>query len=704
MPLLLLLLLLLNITPLSAAPREVSIGVLSHRGAAATLATWSATADYISSQLPDYRFTIRPLRFDEVTTAVAGAMVDFVLANPGIYVDLEVSHRVSRIATLNNRRAGQSYNLFGGVLFSRAERSELKRISDLRGQRLLAVDETSLGGFRMAWGELLRSDLQREDLAAITFAGTHDAVVLGVLQGAADVGTVRTDILERMQADGRLDRRQIRIINARYHAGFPFAHSTELYPEWPFSKVRHTPNELAQQVAVALLNMPPDHPAALAGQYAGWTIPLDYQPVHELFRQLKVPPYDRQLTLFDVAHLYWRWLLAVGLLLLLLLAMSLWVMRLNRRMARARLCLQQQHDLILNSVADGIYGVDPHGNATFVNRALERITGWSAAEMIGHNQHQLLHHTHADGTPHHWDECPVMTTCHDRQPRYVESDLFWRKDGSSFPVAYSCNPIEDERGALNGAVVVFRDTTGERVAEEERRQHQLELAHVARLAMMGEMATGIAHEVNQPLSAIANYTRGSIRMLQRGDSDSTQLLEAMERVAAQAERAGGIIRQLRSFLRKEQPPPQPVAINPLIRNLVSFIAPELRRNQVQLQLTLSEPLPLLTLHTIQIEQVLLNLMRNAMDALQEQPAAERRLTLYSGSAADRLLIRVSDNGAGLSAAVADRLFQPFVTTKPQGMGLGLSISRNIIEAHHGSLTVVSDPGAGCAFTIQLPVG
>ncbi len=703
-------LLLLLFAPQLFAAKPVSIGVLSHRGDEATLAHWSKTADYLTEQLPDYHFTIVPLDFSEVDPAVGNGKVDFILVNPAIYVNLEVRHRVSRIATMKNLWKGEAYNLFGGVIFARAERYDLQRLEDLRDKTMMAVDETSLGGFMMAVRELQRVGLNPyRDLADIRFGGTHDSVVMAVRNGLVDVGTVRTDILERMEQEGRIKLREFRIINQyeqmEEHAQFPLVHSTALYPEWPFSKVQHTSNRLASRVSIALAEMPADHPAALSGNYAGWTIPLDYQPVHDLLRELMLPPYQHRegFTLLDVLLRYWAWFLGGLLLLLFFGGMTTWIWRLNRALNDAKLQLERQHTLILNSVADGIYGVDTDGNATFVNQAMELLTGWSAEELIGKNQHKILHHTHADGSHFPGSECPVYHTFRDNQSRYVDDDIFWCKDGSSIPVEYSSTPIRDTRGETTGAVVVFRNIAERKRAAEEARQHQTEMAHVTRLSTMGEMASGIAHELNQPLSAISNYTRGCIRMLQsRGESPHDPLVSAMEQVAKQAERAGEIIRQLRRFVRKEKPEREWVDMEVLLRSLLRFIQPELRKAQVKLELDIATGLPAVWAHSIQLEQVLLNLTRNAIEAMQENPG-ERRLRLAARQQNGELIVEVADNGQGIESELRERLFTPFVTTKQRGMGLGLSISKGIIEAHDGQLKLQATSEEGTCFVIILPL-
>ena len=687
---------------------EIRIGVLSHRGETATLAVWTPTADYLSATLDGYRFIIEPLAFDQVNEAVEYGAVDFILVNPGIYVNLEVKYRVTRIATMNNLRGDNAlYNIFGGVIFSRRDRDDLKRLEDLRGQRFMAVDETSLGGFQMAWRELNATGIDPyHDFSTLIFGGIHDDVVLAVLNRDVDVGTVRTDILERMAAAGTVQLDDFRIINPQTDTEFPFAHSTRLYPEWPFSKVRHVSNDLAQQVAIALLQMPADHPAALMGNYAGWTIPLDYEPVHELFRELNLPPYKlpTRFTLLDAVERYWYWLVFGAAVLLFLVIATWWELRLNKRLKMAKQRLEQQHDLILNSVADGIYGVDLSGNSTFINRAMEDITGWQATEIIGQNQHEILHHTRADGSHHPALECPVYATFRDNAPRFVEDDLFWKKDGTSFPVEYTATPIRAEDGTVRGSVVVFRDITERKEAEERTLQHQLQLAHVARLNTMGEMASGIAHELNQPLTAITMNARACLRMLDSGQTPMETCSDVMEKIANEAQLAGEVIRQIRHFIRKEQPQRRPVRVSDMVREVLLLIRTDVRQAGVRVKLELEPEADRVLAQDIQIEQVILNLARNAIEAMADTMPGIRQLVIASRlKDPETVEISVSDTGPGLSEEISERLFTPFVTTKSQGLGLGLSISSGIIGAHDSRLVVDSEPGIGAIFSFTLPL-
>lgn len=685
---------------------EIKIGVLSHRGDESTLRNWSPTADYLTQHVNGHEFFIEPLDFSEIDRSVAEKQIDFLLVNPAIYVAMEVKHRISRIATMNNLVGDESVNIFGGVIFTAADNHQINRLEDIAGHSFMAVDKTSLGGFHMAWREMKEAGIDvPEDLAALQFGGIHDAVVNAVITGRVDVGTVRSGILNSMAEAGTVDLAQIKILNRRQDDDFPLPVSTRLYPEWPFSKLQHTPNDLAQRVAIALLEMNGLDVAAQWGEYDGWTVPLEYQPVHDLLRELSLPPYNqgKRFTLADVVSRYYPWLLVVMTLIIILSAMTAFIYRLHRRLEESKHLLEQHHVQILDSVADGIYGVDLKGNSTFVNKAMEDITGWNAAEIIGLNQHEILHHTRFDGSPHPSEECPVYKTFHENKPRFVEEDLFWRKDGSSFPVEYSSNPVRDENGRVVGSVVVFRDISQKKQAQEEARQYQMELAHVARLSNMGEMASGLAHELNQPLTAIATNADACIRFLESGQNPA-RISEVLEKISAQARHAGEVIKHLRRFVRKEEPELVETDVNRLIREVLVLVKAELVRAAVREEIHLGQNLPLVLAQPIHIDQVLLNLVRNAIDSLRDNAQNNRRLYISSAKTdSGHIIVRVFDNGPGVKPAIARNLFTPFKTTKEHGMGLGLSLSQGIIAAHGGQLKAESIRPGNTVFSFSLPI-
>jgi two-component system sensor histidine kinase TtrS len=334
---------------------------------------------------------------------------------------------------------------------------------------------------------------------------------------------------------------------------------------------------------------------------------------------------------------------------------------------------------------------------------VEQITGWKATEMIGRNQHQILHHTRADGSHHPAEECPVYAAYRDNHTRFIDDDLFWKKDGTGFPVEYTATPIRDEQGLTLGSVVVFRDITERKQAEEEARRHQHELAHVARLSTLGEMASGIAHELNQPLTAIATNARACVRMLESDRSPVEQCADVMEKIAGQAERGGEVIRQIRRFVRKDETECRRVRLSTIVANVIGLIRHDAVREGVRISLNIDQDADWVLAQQIQIEQVVLNLARNAIEAMGDVPRERRLLTITSAPAdTSEIRVRIEDTGPGLNPDVADSIFNPFVTTKAQGMGLGLSISSGIVEAHDSQLTVKSRPGAGAVFSFTLP--
>ncbi|GGA64927.1 hypothetical protein GCM10011369_02920 [Neiella marina] len=308
--------------PSAIAEELVRIGVIAKRGYEITLMRWQPMADYLTGQIPGYEFEVLPLTFDQVPQAVAAGNVQFVLVNASMYVQLERDYGITRIATLKNQKSGKVFSTFGSVIFSDNRKFQLHKAKQLRNKRIAAVDKASLGGWHMALKVMLDNGIDPDhDLQSVQFKGTHDRVVQAVLAGEADVGIVRTDHLEKMANEGKIDISLISALPPPNDSltGFPFLLSTELYPEWPFSRVAFTPDELAEKVAAALITMP-QNGAAAAANIAGWTVPYHYKPVRMLLQQLKLPPYDKakQVDLKQVTEQYAITIITAACTLLLL--------------------------------------------------------------------------------------------------------------------------------------------------------------------------------------------------------------------------------------------------------------------------------------------------------------------------------------------------------------------------------------------------
>lgn len=248
-----------------------------------------------------------------------------------------------------------------------------------------------------------------------------------------------------------------------------------------------------------------------------------------------------------------------------------------------------------------------------------------------------------------------------------------------------------------------RDFTQMRMAELQSRQHQSELVHVCRLSTMGEMSTGLAHELNQPLSAIINFASGCVRRIQSGGGGEAELLDAMAQITAQAERAGEIIKRLRALVGKRPQEREAANLNHLVLEVASFIEFEANRQKVEVSVDLSDEVLPVMVDLVQVEQVLLNLVRNAIDAMKQVAVGERRLVLLTERIDDNSVqVLVKDTGPGIPEETLEHLFDAFFSTKKSGMGMGLRISQKIMQDHQGMIEVVSALGKGSTFYVILP--
>jgi diguanylate cyclase (GGDEF)-like protein/PAS domain S-box-containing protein len=548
--------LIVILIPLVAGGEEkiVHIGVLAKRGVVVAEKSWGATADYLSRKIPGYHFQVVPLGFDDIIPAVEMQQIDFVLANPSFYIELEEKYNVTRIATLNNRVGNLVASQFGGVIFSLAGPNEITRLTDLRGKRLMAVEETSLGGFHMAWGIFKEQGIDPYKSLDLSFGGTHDAVVYAVLDGRVDAGTVRTDTLERMSEEGLIAIDEFRVIAAVDNEGsnFPFLRSTPLYPEWPFASVTSVGRGLSSTVAIALMQMPSDSQAAIDSKSAGWGVPLNYQPVHELLKRLQIGPYQDygRITYRDVFNLYWIWFV-LGLMAFAFLGAAIsYVTHLNNQLkisrekisaakdfleqrvrertqalantnsdleqeiqerSKVQQLLQkvsEENRLLLDSAGEGIFGVDVKGRLTFINPVALALLGRTRQELLGDSMHSLTHYKKENGDFYPEHECPIYSVLTSRKTEKVRDDVFWRKDGSSFPVEYTSTPIIENNQVI-GVVVVFKDRTEQKKMEQKLRQAAVVFETTAEGILVSDCNNRITM-VNPAFTAITGYTEAEV--------------------------------------------------------------------------------------------------------------------------------------------------------------------------------------------------
>jgi two-component system sensor kinase FixL len=352
---------------------------------------------------------------------------------------------------------------------------------------------------------------------------------------------------------------------------------------------------------------------------------------------------------------------------------------------------------ILDTVPDAMIVIDERGIIQSFSATAERQFGWTAGEVVGRNVSLLMPQPYRDAHDGYIDR--YLDTGERRIIGLGRVVVGERKDGSTFPMELAVGEMTS--GPQRFFTGFLRDLTERHAAERRLQDVQSELVHVGRLTALGEMASALAHELNQPLTATANFLKGSLLLIDREPLDKARLKHSIGLAADEALRAGKIIRRMREFVSKGEAEKRIEHLPKLLEEAGALAMVGARDRGVRLRFQIGPGVDLVLADKVQIQQVALNLMRNAIEAMEETPRCE--LVVGAALAADQMVeVFVSDTGYGISAEVQEQLFRPFMTTKPHGMGVGLSISRAIIEAHGGKIWVEPNPGGGTIFRFTLP--
>lgn len=353
---------------------------------------------------------------------------------------------------------------------------------------------------------------------------------------------------------------------------------------------------------------------------------------------------------------------------------------------------------LTRTAIDGIMVIDERARVQVYNPACERLFGYGPDDVLGRNVDMLMpepYHSEHDGY--------IARYLKTGTPHIIgigREVVGQRKDGSTFPMYLSVG--EGEVGGKRIFVGIVSDISEQRARDKRIQELQGELLHVTRMTAMGEMASALAHEINQPLTALLNYTSAARRMAKNFGEPGAKLVDILERAVEQTERAGLIIRRLRNFIEKREPDRSAEDINKVVEDAIALGMAGFRDTGTKWILKVEPGLPQVFIDKVQIQQILVNLVRNATEAMSGRN--KRQLTISTGLEGSDVEIAVSDTGTGLPDDVVSRLFHPFVTTKERGMGMGLSICRTIAEAHGGRLWLASNTSEGATFKLSLPIG
>ncbi len=558
---------------------EVKIGVLANLGHEQCMDLWGATAEYLNDKIPHHAFAIVPLVFDEINDSVEKKKIDFVLANPSIYVELEVKYGVSRLLTLKNQLLGKEIIHFGGVIFTSNKNTTINTLKDIKGKSFVAVDKESFGGWQMQWKEFLDHGIDPcKDFTKLDFAGTQDQTVYSVLNGEYDAGATRTGILEQMAREGKINISDIKIINRCSDCGFPFLHSTQIYPEWPIARLTHVDDALAHEVALAMMQMRPEDRAAKEAKIAGWTVPQNYIGLSNTLKILRIRPYENygQITIKDIMIQY-KW--------------SLLVLNIGIIMA-----------------------------VFFMLRLLS---------LRGELQHAL--------------------------------------------------------------------------AASKEMEQNAENANAAK----GEFLAHMSHEIRTPMNAII----GLSQLMANTDLSSKQK-DYVKKIISSAKHLLGLINDILDYSKIEAKEmdleEQPFDLNEILHNLSNIFSLKAEEKGLEFLFDVEALMPhRLIGDQLRLSQVIVNLTNNAMKftekghiilSIRSEELDFKRL---------KLSFEVRDTGIGMTQEQMDKLFKPFsqadssISRQFGGTGLGLTISKRLVEMMGGTISVASEPGKGSSFCFDV---
>lgn len=740
----------------SSNKESLYVGVLANLGKIECFDRWHATASYLNTKLPAFKIQIVCLDFDEVDRAVENRHVDFTVTNPSMYVGLEHTFGASRISTLINKQSQQSYTKFGGVIFCRADRTDLKSIKDLKGRSFMAVAENSFGGWLISWRYLKdRGVNPYTEFKNLLFGGRHDAVVMSVANGTVDAGCVRTDILERMALNGEIELKDFYIFPpAESTPGFSLLRTTRLYPEWPLAKMQHTSEDTAKQVALAMMQMPADGIAAQSSHAKGWTIPLDYHEVHACLRELLVSPYADYgvITPKQLYDQYKHWIQSGIVFLGCLVVGVTLILKLNWKLSATLADLDKEHrerEQVMADLNEFKMTLDQTLDCVFMFSSdnLHFIyANQGALDHVGYSREELLSMTPLEIKPE-FTESQFRSLVAPLIEKSGHSLTFitkhQRKDGTLIPVEIFLQHIVPPQ-KVGRFVAIVRDITLRLEEQAEKDLLRNRLLQEQKMASVGQLAAGIAHEINTP----AQYLGSNISFLQEAFADVSTLIGHFEKILIALEtqqemkpqvtalkeiqdevdwpylkeeipqaimqsidgvkQVSSIVLAMKNFAHPGSTEKEMTDLNELLETTLTVSRNEWKY-WVEPTLDLDRQLPRILCMRNEIAQVFLNIIVNAAHAIAESlgdnPEGQKgRMVLSSKLEAKSVVIKVSDSGSGISEENLSQIFDPFFTTKEvgKGTGQGLTIAYDIItNKHGGTLDVTSELGVGTTFVITL---
>ncbi len=566
---------------------HLRVGVLANHGVQQGIQRWQPMMDYLSQSVPGTRFEVVPVDFNEMSRQLMNHELQFIVTNPGQYLNLSNQFPLSWLATMKSHMHGGATFAIGSTIIVRND-SQIYTLKDLEGKNLVASDPQALGGYQAAIGLLHKMGYSPESyLGSLRFLGFPlEPIVYQVRDGTVDAAITPFCTLEEMVEDGLVKREDFRVIHPTMPPGYECLVSTQLYPNWSFAAAETVPPNITQKITQALYALPADHPAAIQAKTLGWTAPISQLKVIQLFKelQLKAPPPPLHYTVLKWIERNKEWGLAILIIFLVSTVYHLWL----------EYKFRQKNDFLID-------------------------------------------------------------------------------------------------------------------AERQLKDKALQVERMKSAAILGEIGSGLAHELNQPIAAITQYSEGGMMQLNsRGESDS-DLYELLAKINAQSTRAGSVVHRIRGLLKRRTSSYQALCLDELVTNALALFKLEFQQQNIILTQNVNgEPYPLLG-DEVGLSQVLANLIKNSLDALNGRSCeGDKRLQISLSYTEQQVMLQVVDNGSGLKGKAQD-LMASFYSTKDDGLGLGLAICCDVIRQHKGEFSIdniSSDSDfpwqQGCVVTMVLP--
>lgn len=710
----------------AVASETVNIGILAFRPQAQEAQQWRPLQAYLAGAMPEYEFDIEPLSYLDINEAVASRRLDFVLTNPGHYIKLaRLTGLSSPLVTVARDVDGQPLSAFAGVIFVRADVADIETLQDLRGRQIAATSESSLGGFQMQIGELLRRQLPRPADSRVLFTGMpHDRVVHAVLSGEAEVGFVRSGVLESMAAEGRLDPTDLKIINLQNLPGLPFQASTLLYPEWPLAAMPHSDPELSRKVAAALLNLDPRGDVARAIGIHGFGIPGDYSIVEDLLRDLRMPPFELvpRITVADIWNQYQWWIISLVLIGWLVAALAFRLFLTRRQLAKEH----QRMANVLWGTGVGTWEWNVQTGETRFNERWAEIVGHRLEDLQPTNIETWGSFAHPDDLAHsgaaleaHFAgesddyECEARMRHRDGHWIWVLDRgrvVSWTRDGKPEWMAGTHLEITRRKETeieLQGYRDHLEALVEARTVDLSLAREAAEVANDAKNIFLSNMS----HELRTPMNAIIGMTT-----LARMRTIDPASLKHLDQVLVSADELLEMINRILEFsrLQSERMPLEEseFPLQSLLDPVVNLARVRMDEKDLAFDLEIQEELEYMVLQgdRERIRQVLLSLVENAIK-FTDKGQVTLRIHMLDDAENERSFLRftVIDTGVGIPSEAQDRLFKPFQQADNSstrvfgGTGLGLALSKQLVELMGGDIGFNSRPGSGSSFWFSVPV-